>query len=121
MEGVAVWTGCVDAGCTNGAHGGAKSELGHLPMHCLHDHCINLVRAEFELVAGKRMSQSDGHGTHLRGGGASDEIVDLIAQPTHELCHTVIPNALDAKLLFDYVAQLGIRNGERVLPRSSWG
>jgi hypothetical protein len=57
------------------------------PVTHLHDHGVDLVRAELELVARERMTQTQLHGLERTARHARQQAVQLTADPTEQLPH----------------------------------
>mmetsp|Transcript_56389 Transcript_56389/g.114897 ORF Transcript_56389/g.114897 Transcript_56389/m.114897 type:complete len:517 (+) Transcript_56389:1025-2575(+) len=80
----------------------------------LHDHRVNLVRAELQLIAGQGVAQAQHHSAKLVLLQAVDEGRKLATDAAHQLHDARVAHALHAKLLLDDAAHLGVHDREGV-------
>jgi hypothetical protein len=81
----------------------------------LDDHGVDLVRAKLELVAGEAVGEAKDHGVHLALRQARDERRQLATDTTEQLVHARVVHTLDAQLVLDQAAELGLCHRQRVL------
>lgn len=75
---------------------------------CLHNHRINFVWREFQLVAWQRMGQTKSHGGHLFLWQTGQQTIALRPNASQKLLYFAAGHALQVQFLFDRIAQLGI-------------
>lgn len=81
----------------------------------LHDHRVDLVGRELQLVARQRMRQTQRHRGHLLLRQTGQQRLALRPNATHQLLHAAVGHALDAQLGLDGGAQLGVGHQQLLL------
>mmetsp|Transcript_46707 Transcript_46707/g.123983 ORF Transcript_46707/g.123983 Transcript_46707/m.123983 type:complete len:338 (+) Transcript_46707:459-1472(+) len=70
----------------------------------LHDHGVDLVRRELELVPAEAVRKTQPHVLQVGLAGARKQALQVSADPTHDLEDLVVVDAGDAELLLDQLA-----------------
>lgn len=81
----------------------------------LHDHRVNLVGRELELVARQRVGQAERHRGHLLLRQTGQQRLGLRPDATHQLLHAAVGHALDGQLRLDGGAQFGVGDAQLLL------
>jgi hypothetical protein len=80
----------------------------------LHDHGVDLVRAELELVARQRVAEAELHLAQARVVQPLDEVGQLVADAAHELVDLGVADARNVELVLDEPPELDVGDGELV-------
>lgn len=79
----------------------------------LHDHNVNLVRAELDLVTGQRVRETQSHSVQVTVRQVlRDEVVELKADAAHQLHNTIVVDGFDAQFLANNSLQFRVSDSQ---------